>query len=52
VGKWIDPHSGAEKLVENGPLSNRGTKVFAPPGMNSFGDRDWVLCVEVVSSGS
>lgn len=49
VAKWIDPHSGTEQSIERGPLPNQGTRVFTPPGPNSFGDRDWVLCLEVIS---
>jgi hypothetical protein len=47
VGKWIDPQSAEETVVEGSPLANKGSRVFAPPGKNSFGDRDWILALEV-----
>lgn len=51
AAKWIDPHTGTEQPIERDPLPNKGTRVFAPPGLNRFGDRDWVLCLEVVLPG-
>jgi hypothetical protein len=50
VGRWIDPQNPAELLIDSGPLSNLGTRAFTPPGSNSAGDRDWVLCLEVIST--
>ena len=47
VGKWIDPQSAEETVIKGSPLANRGSRVFTPPGSNSFGDRDWILALEV-----
>ena len=43
---WADPH-GEEHVQEESPLPNRGSRLFSPPGNNSFGDGDWLLILEV-----
>lgn len=47
VARWIDPQNATEKVIDDSPLSNTGTYTFKPPGRNSFGDRDWILSLEV-----
>jgi hypothetical protein len=45
--RWFDPTSG--QLTEPGPqLPNTGTRVFAIPGENHAGQRDWVLVLAEV----
>ncbi len=46
MGKWIDPQSAAATLIAGSPLPNNGSRVFAPLGVNSFGDNDWILVLE------
>lgn len=43
---WIDPQSAEEHSISDTPLTNLGTRIFTPPGRNSFGDNDWVLVIE------
>jgi hypothetical protein len=43
---WIDPQNGKTQAIKGSPLPNQGSKRFAPPGKNSFGDHDWILVLE------
>jgi len=47
TGKWIDPQNAREIVIAGSPFSNTGTVIFAPPDLNSYGDRDWILVLEV-----
>jgi hypothetical protein len=44
--RWFDPTSAAYTVVGTG-LGNTGTRAFSPPGVNSAGQNDWVLVVDV-----
>ena len=50
VAQWFDPTNGAYTTIPGGPLANRGTRQFTPPGNNHDGDSDWVLLLD--ASGS
>ena len=41
--EWVDPQSAERRDIPDSPLHNRVTRIFSPPGKNSFGDRDWIL---------
>jgi hypothetical protein len=46
-GSWFDPTSGSFAAVTGGTFPNVGTRTFTTPGMNSRGERDWVLVLRV-----
>jgi len=46
-GYWVDPTSGHYALINDAPFSDTGNRVFTPPGVNSKGDKDWVLLLTV-----
>jgi Protein of unknown function (DUF4038)/Putative collagen-binding domain of a collagenase len=48
--RWFDPTNGAYTTVPGGPMVNKGTKQFTPPGKNHDGQDDWVLVLQ--ASGS
>jgi hypothetical protein len=44
--KWFDPTDGTYQDVAGGPITNKGSKQFTPPGQNHAGDGDWVLLLK------
>jgi len=46
--RWFDPTSGAFVDAGNG-LANTGQRVFTPPGINSAGQSDWVLVLDLAT---
>ena len=44
TAQWFDPAAGSYATVSGSPFANAGTRTFTPPGNNSDGDGDWVLC--------
>ena len=48
--KWFDPTNGSYSAIPGGPIPNKGTREFTPPGKNHDGDGDWVLLLD--ASGS
>jgi len=46
-GSWFDPTSGTFTEINGGPHPNVGTETFTTPGINSRGERDWVLVLRV-----
>ena len=49
-GRWFDPTDGTYTAVPGGSFANKGTRRFAPPGVNHDGDSDWVLVLEAPAS--
>ncbi|MHB1936663.1 MAG: apiosidase-like domain-containing protein [Acidobacteriaceae bacterium] len=43
TAKWFDPTNGVYAPIPGGPLANKGTRKFTPPGNNHDGDGDWLL---------
>jgi hypothetical protein len=43
---WIDPTTGAPKLVSGAPFSNSGSIQLTPMGNNASGTPDWLLVFE------
>jgi hypothetical protein len=41
--EWYDPTSGRYTVAQGSPVTNSGSKEFAPPAQNAAGDNDWVL---------
>jgi len=48
-GTWFDPTSATNTKIPGSPFTNKGTRKFTPPGINSNGHHDWVL---VLAPGS
>ena len=48
---WFDPTNATYTRVSDSPLDHAGEQPFAPPGLNSTGDGDWVLVLETPSAG-
>jgi hypothetical protein len=46
VAEWFDPTDGSYVKVPGGPVENRGTRQFTPPGKNHDGDIDWVFLLK------
>ncbi len=46
--RWYDPSDGTYQLIGTA-LANAGTRLFAPPGLNSDGDGDWVLVLNATA---
>ncbi len=46
TARWYDPTSGTYSAVSGSPFINKGLAEFAPPGLNSRGEGDWVLVLE------
>jgi hypothetical protein len=44
--RWFDPSNGDYQDVSGGPVANRGSHEFTPPGKNHAGDGDWVLLLK------
>jgi hypothetical protein len=44
--RWFDPTNGSYQDAANGPVPNRGSHEFSPPGKNHAGDGDWVLLLQ------
>lgn len=40
---WFDPTNGKYISIKDLSLTNKGFKIFTPPGKNSAGENDWVL---------
>ena len=47
VARWFDPASGTYTVISGSPVGNTGTHQFDPPGLNSAGQGDWVLLLQV-----
>src|SRR6185503_12898656 len=47
--RWFDPTSAVYSLIATG-LPNTGSQIFTPPSLNSAGDADWVLVLDVASA--
>jgi hypothetical protein len=44
---WYDPSNGTFTVIAGSPFANSGTFQFVPNGLNTGGDKDWVLVLEV-----
>jgi hypothetical protein len=44
--RWYDPTNGTFATDAASPLSNTGTHLFTPPGLNAAGDADLVLVLD------
>jgi len=49
--RWFDPTSAGYVDAGTG-LANAGERVFTPPGINSAGESDWVLVLDVATRRS
>ena len=47
TARWFDPASGELKTIAGSPFPNTSSREFVPPGMNTAGESDWVLVLEV-----
>ena len=45
--QWFDPTNDTFRTITGSPFQNGGGQEFTPPGINSTGDMDWVLDLEV-----
>lgn len=43
TGRWFDPTNGNYATISGGPIPNRSTHNFTPPGKNHANEGDWVL---------
>ena len=43
---WYDPTNGNIKKIKGSPFSNKVKQQFIPPGINSDGQKDWVLVLK------
>jgi hypothetical protein len=47
TASWFDPTNNTASVISGSPFLNTGTQRFTPSGLNSAGDEDWVLLLEV-----